>query len=107
MRLARRKQPYKVIPLEYHDFIDFKKLSRGQQILSVRTSDSGNSTKWTDIMELKVKKSDPFKIFFKNSHLQEDFDLLTLKRLQTDLEPLNRELQNLKADKYYVKGLCQ
>lgn len=114
VRLARRKLPYIVKPLEYHDFSDFKKLSKDLRILSVRTSDSGHPIKWTDIMELKVKKCEPSKIYFKNSHLQQEFDSLTiLKRKkgvfsEISLEVLNLDVQKLRSDKYQdLKSLCE
>ncbi|CAH1112741.1 unnamed protein product [Psylliodes chrysocephalus] len=80
IRLARRKQPYKVIPLEYHDFIDFKKLSRDQRILSVRTSDYGNSIKWTDIMELKfygklsLRDAEAALAYLPESNIEEEYE---------------------------------
>lgn len=64
-------------------------------------------------MELEVKKSEPLKIYFKNSHLQQEFDSLTLKRQKLDLskanlEILNSEAQKLKNEKYLdLKSLCE
>lgn len=114
VRLARRKLPYIVEPLEYQDFSDFKKLSTDLRILSIRTSDSGHPVKWANIMELMVKKSEPSKIYFKNSHLQQEFDSLTILQRQkvglseVSLERLNLEVQKLSSNKYKdLKSLCE
>jgi len=36
IKLARPKQPYQVIPLQYEDFLDFNKLSVDLRVLNVR-----------------------------------------------------------------------
>lgn len=79
-RLARRKHPYDVTPMMYRDFLDFKSLSKALRILSIRVSEAGKKVNWTDIMEVKVIKSSPRKIYFKCSHLDCTYDSIELKR---------------------------
>ncbi|CAH2013188.1 unnamed protein product [Acanthoscelides obtectus] len=45
IELARRKNPYKVIPMGWSDFLDFKSLSKLLRILTVRTSNEEDSNK--------------------------------------------------------------
>ncbi|CAH2019609.1 unnamed protein product [Acanthoscelides obtectus] len=65
--LARINSPYKVVPMKFSDFKDYKSLSKDLRILSIRTSESGKNVKWTDVMEVLVTQASPLKIFFKNS----------------------------------------
>lgn len=79
-RLARRKHPYNITPMMYSDFLDFKSFSKELRILGIRISEAGKKINWTDIMEVKVNKSCPNKIFFKCSHLDSTYDCIELKR---------------------------
>lgn len=96
-RLARRRQPYLVKPMNYSDFIDFKKLSQDLRILSVRVSEGGHNVKWTEIKEFMVTKSESTKLFFKYSHFDDVYDAIELKRTiignlkDYRLQPLNKE----------------
>ena len=79
MKLARKKQPYKVENLSSHDFLNFKKLSKDLRILSIRD----NNINWTEIVEVRVIKSEGRKIFFKNNHSDKSYltlDSANLKR---------------------------
>ncbi|XP_012940161.1 uncharacterized protein LOC106012278 [Aplysia californica] len=59
--LARRKQPYKVHPLEHGDFLNYKKLSEDLKVLNVRkdNQDSGVPVNWNKVMEVRVNKAHP------------------------------------------------
>lgn len=84
-RLARRKRPYSVHPLESEDFFDFKKLSQDLKLLSIRRDSEGNEpVNWTNIMELKVVKENPSTVFYKTSH-HDSYKSLVLKRQQADV----------------------
>lgn len=111
--LARRKQPYRVIPLNFNDFLDFKSFSKELRILTIRETDKGNNIKWTNIMEIMVTREYPTKIFFKNSHLENDYDSISLKRIKGckisdyKLRPLNKEPTKIKIKKYQdLVALC-
>nr|CAH7721344.1 unnamed protein product [Callosobruchus chinensis] len=109
--LARRKHPYKVYPLTFKDFLDFKTLSRKLRILSIRTAASGKSINWTDVMEVKVDSVHQNKIFFKMSHLTEEYDFIQLKRGATDTEmkvdPLYSAPVKISSKKYNdLVALC-
>lgn len=113
IKLARRKQPYLVKPMNSSDFIDFKKLSQDLRILTVRVSEKGQTVKWTEIREFMVTKDEPTKLFFKYSHCNDDYDAIELKRLvknikEIRLQPLNKEPPKLTKKKYAdLVSLCE
>ncbi|CAH1997201.1 unnamed protein product [Acanthoscelides obtectus] len=103
--LARRNSPYKVVPMKFSDFKDYKSLSKDLRILSIRISESGKNVKWTDVMEVLVTQASSLKIFFKNSHLEPEYDCIVLKRLNIDLSKLelpelNKEQPKISCKKY-------
>lgn len=113
MKLARRKQPYNVNALRYDDFFDFKKLSQSIRLLSIKTTDAGDSFKWTEMMELKVVKDKPTQIFFKSSHnIHSEYSSITLKRKLDNLKDmqlsiLNSEPIKISKEKYNdLMALC-
>lgn len=112
VRLARRNQPFNVHPMEFADFLDFKKLSKDLRILNVNTAESGQSIKWNRIMEFRVVKKQPTTVFFKTSHLETQYQRLTLKRLTTNVkevhpQQLNSEPIKISYLKYRdLKSLC-
>lgn len=113
VRLARRSHPYDVHPLESKDFLNFKKLSKDIRILNVSVAESGEAIKWKEIMEFKVLKKQPMTVFFKTSHLEEQYQRLQLKRLpgnanQVHPETLNSELLKISLLKYRdLQSLCK
>lgn len=64
-------------------------------------------------MEIKVNKLNPDIIFFKTSHLQEEYGQINLKRQKKDLysmtlDQLNLEPNKITADKYKdLISLCE
>ena len=112
-KLARRQHPYNVCPLQYNDFLDFKTLAKELRVLTVKKTNTGDPVKWTEIMELKVSKSYPQQIFFKTSHLAENFKVLSLKRLGTaevrKVVPnrLNTQPNKISEEKYLdLQSMC-
>jgi hypothetical protein len=128
-KLARLKQPYLVFPLQYSDFLDFKKLSKEMRIVTQnneakrkklqKTVDSGESVEkineeknketeavnWTQVMEFKVTKSSPNSIFYKTDHQEKTFKEFALKRMNSKIEdllltPLNDAEIKLPKKKY-------
>ncbi len=95
-RLARRKRPYIVRPLQFDDFLDFKSMSTDLNVLNTRDTDKEN-VNWTKVMEFRVMKTEPDTIFFKTSHTQESYKTLSLKRQQ------NQYLKTEKVSKLNVK----
>lgn len=112
--LARRKQPYKVHTLQYDDFLDFKLLSEQLKILKIRkdNEDSGVVINWNKVMEVKVTKAHPSTIFLKTSHLDAEYNSISLKRKQANvrqfkLQALNSEPNKISKEKYGdLMSLC-
>lgn len=112
-RLARPKQPYIIHQLQFNDFLDFKSLSKALRILDAPRDSGGNEQlPWNSIMELCVRKDHPTKIYFKTSHTDKDFQVISLKRLSQsvsdfELTLLNKEKTKLSKDKYQdLVSLC-
>ena len=80
-RLARRKRPYIVKPLQFSDFFNFKSMSTDLKLLNQRDTDH-EQINWTQIMEFRVMKAEPETIFFKTSHSQSSYRSITLKTRQ-------------------------
>lgn len=55
-RLARRGNPYKVVPLQSQDFLDFKQLSKDLRILKEREIEGSTDfvLDWTQMAEIKI-----------------------------------------------------
>lgn len=99
---ARVGQPYKVRSMNTNDFLDFKSYSKSLNILSVRRNDDGSgSINWTDIMEMRVIKTSPNTLFYKNSHCSTDYKSITMKNGGDKcIAELNHERIKLPAAKY-------
>ncbi|XP_072398864.1 uncharacterized protein [Diabrotica undecimpunctata] len=112
IRLARLAKPYEVHTFSFGDFWDFKTLGENLRIRSLRIDDQGNGFKWTEVTEFKVTKNDLQKIFFKTSHLEENYRSVTLKRQNTPfltkpLNKLNTEPRPISMAKYKdLNTLC-
>ncbi|XP_076090122.1 uncharacterized protein LOC143062260 [Mytilus galloprovincialis] len=64
MRMARRKDPYMIVPLKYGDIYDFKDLSKKN--MKFRKEDvNGKKIKWLKIRWLRYTKENPDCILFK------------------------------------------
>ena len=64
LKLARGKQPYSVVPMQYNDFWDYKQLSLDWRVLcSRRDSDADETINWNNVMELRITKEHPATIF--------------------------------------------
>lgn len=88
IRLSR-KSPYIVHPLEYSDFLDWKKLSVDIGILRNRTSDSNETINWTKMSLFRLKKEEKEKLYFKTSHATDsNLDSLTLRHKRLDVNKI-------------------
>lgn len=116
IKLARRKHPYIVHEMAFSDFLDFKTLSQDLRILSVRQSDemkpdSNDSLNWTKMSAIMVDKETNNKIFYKNSHMEETFQTISLQRnvdiSKMKVKKLNNARLKLPLKKYSsLMSLC-
>lgn len=69
--------------------------------------------RWPDVMEVMVKQNSACKIFLKYSHLESEYDSISLKRLNSSLSDfklfqLNEEPRKIIRKKYGdLVSLCQ
>ena len=75
-----RKNPNYVYQVQTGDILDWKQRSIDQGVLRVRHAIDGTAVDWTKIRELRVSKSEPTKIGFKMSHLDDEVSLLDIPR---------------------------
>jgi len=112
IRMARRSQPYIVNRLNTEDFLDFKQLSQTMRLLNSKTDDLGKAIQWAEMRVFRVDKYFDDKIFFKTSHLQQDYHSITL-RLRGSVSdlvvaPLNNSAPRLKKEKYLdLVSMCK
>lgn len=99
IRLARKK-PYEARLLDYDNFRHFKDLASKLKLLQLKKGDdqTGESFKWTDVMEFRVLRTQPTTLFFKTSHMETQYKSISLKRsyvhwLRTNVEQLNHSLK--------------
>lgn len=114
MKLARSKAPYTVQQMETDDFLNFKKFSQDIRILKVREDNQTKETiNWTEVVEMRVQRSNPRDILFKTSHMQENYRSITLKRLvvctfQQDIGKLNKQPPKISSEKFKdLMSLCE
>lgn len=94
------------------DLLNFKSLSNDLKILAVRKDDEGGTIDWKQIREVMVQKSSNDKIYIKNSHVQNNYQCITLKRTAVHnigAQPpcLNPDLPKISTEKYNdLMALC-
>ncbi|KAK6188621.1 hypothetical protein SNE40_004762 [Patella caerulea] len=111
IRMARR-DPYSVTEVCTQDIQDWKAFSQQLGVLRVRISEEGDQIDWTNIMQLRVKKGEHMKLFFKLSHIQPLFSTLNLGGRRNSISEFIPERAyssppRLSVDKYSdLKSLC-
>ena len=70
IRMARRKNPYTVIPIKHEDIIDFKQV-KAQKIKNVRMTTEGKKVNWTKIRWMRFQKDIPDTCFIKYEYDEE------------------------------------
>lgn len=74
VRMARRKDPYMVVPLKFGDIYNFKELTKNT--MKYRKDDiTGEKVNWLHIKWLRYTKAYPDNIQFKN-YFDKDFRIL-------------------------------
>lgn len=86
-------------------------MAKDLRILSVRQDDNGKPLDWPSMVEYMVLKQEPDKVFFKSSHLENEYRSITLPRKSSDpsLKPkkLNNKTLKISTDKYNdLVSLC-
>jgi len=69
IKQCNKKNPFKVVEMEQDMFVSVKELERGCTIR--KTSLDGHKVQWLKIQWLQVRKSEPFKLYYKYSVLND------------------------------------
>jgi len=80
LQMARRTNPYFVVPLKYWYFKDFKKLVKEYYNGTFKKDTSGKRINWLDIKWIRVKQNDPDTIYFKYSFSDTEFKSMKVKK---------------------------
>ena len=79
IRMARKHpRAYHVHDMETDDILDWKELSQEYRVLKVRQTDEGQVVDWTKVRAVQVSKTSPNQIKVKTTHLQDNFQTITL-----------------------------
>lgn len=71
-------RPYKVQEMSFKDFFDLKKLNEIIGNIDGRSNDE--DSKISNMRIIKIEKEDPFKILYKMSYAQEDYNVVNIKK---------------------------
>ena len=74
--MARRKDPYTVVPMKYYDIIDYKQVQNERAKVS-KVSDSGKKVLWTKIRWMRYLESETESCLFKYNY-DDDFEKVKL-----------------------------
>ena len=94
--MARRSNPYIVLPLKYWDFIDFKMQN------DFFKNTSNENVRWREIRHLQFRKSSPQNIYYKYDFSEADFKVIKCK-----VQTRGRQKQNIELPKKVGSFMCQ
>ena len=77
LRMARRNNPYLVIPLKHKDILDFKQVA-STRVQNTKKDSKGQRVRWLDIQCIKFVKEEEGIMFFKYNFDEEEFKVLRL-----------------------------
>ena len=114
IHMARRNNPYMVIPLKYWDFIDFKAIQKNFYT-NFEKNTEGERVRWREIKYLQFRKDSPKEIFYKYNFDDPDFHVIQCrvntrgkqKALSDGQNKYNCRLQISSAKKADLLSLCQ
>ncbi|CAG2211934.1 unnamed protein product [Mytilus edulis] len=86
VRMARRTNPYSVVPIQHEDIYDFKKLQKTTLTYS-KVDANGEKVNWLKIKWLRYSKQEPQHILFKHT-FDEDFRRLRIIELDKNGVPV-------------------
>ena len=92
IRMARRKNPYTVVPLKFSDFLDFKPTT--QHCLPPNLNEvTGEKVHWMKIKWLQYRKCEQDHIFFKYQFNEQEFHKLKVKSGATRRNSLSIDME--------------
>jgi len=101
IHMARRNNPYVVVPLKYWEIIDFKAMQK-QYYKNMDTNTEGEKVKWRDIVQLQFRKETPDHIYYKYKY--DDNKFFVIKARETTRGKQSK-VQNKKVPPKYTRRL--
>lgn len=80
-QMARRQNPYVVVPMRFDNFYDLKKFAN-DTFKNFKTTVDGDTVNWLKVKVLKVQKSNPDQILVKYDFDDSNFLCINVKRAQ-------------------------
>jgi hypothetical protein len=93
IHMARRHNPYVVVPIRHWDFIDFKEV-QNENFKNTERDINDDKVRWRDIVHLQYRKESPDHIFYKYVLEDQDFKSIKVKQPKRG-KPSSMSLQNL------------
>ena len=84
MKVARKRNPYVVVPMKYYDFLDINHVAKYVLPLNV-VNVSGQNVLWTKITWIKLQKSYPGRVFLRAVLMTPVFSVCNLNPQGKDL----------------------
>ncbi|CAC5417011.1 unnamed protein product [Mytilus coruscus] len=100
--MARKRNPYIVIPVNYRDFYDLKGLKTDFNINLKRTV-SGETINWLKVKWIRVTKENPGSVFFNNGFDPGNF--MEAKFQSSSLRGRKKKTGNIKLSPLYESKL--
>ncbi|CAG2207374.1 unnamed protein product [Mytilus edulis] len=100
IHMARRNNPYVVIPLKYWDILDFKSLQK-ENYKNMEQNKKGEKVRWREIKQLQFRKETPNIIYYKYS-FREEFNEIACKVVTRGRQKL---VDNLAVSSKYKERL--
>lgn len=93
VRMARKRNPYVVVPMKHYDFLDIKNIARS--VLPPKAVGmQGQRIQWMKVRWIKLQKDEPGNIYFKYSFDDQQFQCIKIKSSRKGLS-LKSDLQSL------------
>jgi hypothetical protein len=77
LQMARRKDPYTVVPLKYYDIWNFKEVA-AQRLQNTKIDTNGKRVNWFQMRWIRYRRDDPDTLQFKYDYDEEEFHCLKL-----------------------------
>ncbi len=87
-----RQDPFRIIPLEFEDILDFKDLMTA---FSCKKNTDGFPVKWNQIRWIRVDQSHPYTMMYKNSFEDETFQSVDIRRKK---KSTRRSMEEMSVD---------
>ena len=90
IKLAAKKRPYKVKTLDHTSFTNYKELQQKTMIIKAQNP-KGNTLNWKQVKWVRVDKSKPTTLLYKNEYWEEEFSsvITTSKGRKAKNAPVN------------------